>query len=101
MAAFLEASIFLSILGKYLQAFLSMAANLSEDKQGAIMKPKILVLDDDSDILQLFKGIFSGDDVELLLENDSESALRRIMTDRPNVAIIDISLPERSGLDVL
>src|ERR1700674_1741621 len=65
------------------------------------MKPKILVLDDEPDILQLFRSMFSGEDVELLLESDSDSALRRIMTDRPNVAIIDISLPNKSGLDVL
>ncbi len=65
------------------------------------MQPKILVLDDEPVILQLFKTMFSGEDVELLLESDGDSALRRIMTDRPNVAILDISLTKSSGLDVL
>jgi two-component system, NtrC family, nitrogen regulation response regulator GlnG len=65
------------------------------------MKPKIMVLDDDPAILELFKEILTGEDMELLLESDGNSALRRIRTDRPNVAVIDINLPKISGLDVL
>ena len=65
------------------------------------MKQKILILDDDAAILEFLKSILSGDDRELLLESDGNSALRRIRTDRPNVAIVDINLPKISGLDVL
>lgn len=65
------------------------------------MRPKILILDDDAAILELFKSILTGEDMELLLESDGNSALRRIRTDRPNVAVIDINLPKISGLDVL
>ncbi len=65
------------------------------------MKPKILVLDDDAVILEMFKGIYAEQDVELLLECEGDSALRRIRTDRPNVAIMDINLPNISGLEVL
>lgn len=65
------------------------------------MKPRILILDDEPAILKLLKAIYTGDDVELLLESDPDSALRRIAADRPNVAVIDIGLPKRSGLDVL
>jgi two-component system, NtrC family, nitrogen regulation response regulator GlnG len=65
------------------------------------MKPKILVLDDDTVILEMFKSIFEGEDVELLLESEGDSALRRIRADRPNVAIMDINLPNKSGLEVL
>jgi two-component system, NtrC family, nitrogen regulation response regulator GlnG len=65
------------------------------------MPPKLLILDDDHDILLMLKSIFSSEDYELLLESDSESALRRVIADRPNVAIFDISLPQKSGLEVL
>ncbi len=65
------------------------------------MKAKLLILDDDHAILQMLKTAFSGDEMELFLESDSETALRRILTERPNVAIIDISLPVKSGLEVL
>jgi two-component system, NtrC family, nitrogen regulation response regulator GlnG len=65
------------------------------------MPPKLLILDDDHDILLMLKSIFTSEDYELLLESDSESALRRVIADRPNVAIFDISLPQKSGLEVL
>ncbi|HJV66141.1 MAG TPA: sigma-54 dependent transcriptional regulator [Geomonas sp.] len=65
------------------------------------MAAKLLILDDDHDILLMLKTIFSGEEYELLLESDSESALRRVVADRPNVAIMDIGLPQKSGIEVL
>lgn len=65
------------------------------------MSAKLLILDDDHDILQMLKTVFAAEEYELLLESDGESALRRIAADRPNVAIMDISLPRKSGIEVL
>lgn len=65
------------------------------------MKAKLLILDDDHDILLILKSNFVGEEFELLLESDGDSALRRVVTDRPNVAIMDITLPKKSGLEVL
>ncbi len=64
------------------------------------MKYKLLILDDEQNILQMLKPCFQ-EDVELFLETESEVALRRIAVDRPNVAILDINLPGKSGLEVL
>jgi DNA-binding NtrC family response regulator len=64
------------------------------------MKYKLLVLDDDQSILLMLKNLFAGE-VELFLECESDSALRRIACERPNVAILDINLPGMSGLEVL
>lgn len=65
------------------------------------MRPKLLILDDDVAILQMLKTVFSGDEVDLLLESESESALKRVVSERPNAAIFDIGLPGKSGLEVL
>ena len=65
------------------------------------MTAKLLILDDDHDILLMLKTIFAGEEFELFLESESESALRRVVADRPNVAIMDISLPQKSGIEVL
>jgi len=64
------------------------------------MKYKLLILDDEQHILQMLKPCFQ-EDVELFLETESEAALRRIAVERPNVAILDINLPGKSGLEVL
>jgi len=65
------------------------------------MKSKLLILDDDEAILQLLAAVFEDEDVELFLETDSEAAVNRVLTDHPNVAILDICLPKKSGLEVL
>jgi len=64
------------------------------------MKYKLLILDDEQSILQMLKSVFP-DEIELFLECEAESALRRISSERPNVAILDINLPDKSGLEVL
>ncbi|MRR53169.1 MAG: sigma-54-dependent Fis family transcriptional regulator [Deltaproteobacteria bacterium] len=65
------------------------------------MKSKLLILDDDDAILQLLAAVFEDEDVELFLEADSESAVKRVLEEHPNVAILDICLPKKSGLEVL
>jgi DNA-binding NtrC family response regulator len=65
------------------------------------MRPKLLILDDDVKILQLIRDSFKGEKLDILTEFDGDAALSRIVSDRPNVAIMDISLPGKSGLEVL
>jgi len=65
------------------------------------MKSRLLILDDDDSILQLLAAVFDDEDMEVFLENDAESALQRVVFDHPNVAILDICLPKKSGLQVL
>lgn len=65
------------------------------------MKSKLLILDDDDSILQLLAAVFEDEDVEIFLETDSEAAVRRVVSEHPNVAILDICLPKKSGLEVL
>jgi DNA-binding NtrC family response regulator len=68
---------------------------------GDTMKAGLLILDDDVAILQMLKTHFGDDEYNLYLESDSESAIKRILTEHPNVAIIDITLPNKSGFEVL
>lgn len=65
------------------------------------MKCKLLVLDDDHSILQMLKNVFESEEMEVLLESDADSAVKRLLVERPHVAIVDISLPKKSGLQVL
>jgi DNA-binding NtrC family response regulator len=65
------------------------------------MTAKLLILDDDPDILRMLKVVFQGEEMEVMLENESETALKLIITERPNVAIFDINMPGKSGFQVL
>ena len=65
------------------------------------MTAKLLILDDDTAILQMLKAVFSGEEMEVMLESGSDSALKLIKTERPNVAIFDINMPDKCGFHVL
>jgi two-component system nitrogen regulation response regulator GlnG len=64
------------------------------------MKYKLLILDDEQGILDMLGACFRNE-MQLFLEKEGEAALRRIAGERPNVAIIDINLPGKSGLEIL
>ena len=65
------------------------------------MASKLLIVDDDTEILELLKTVFAGSDMDVVLEKSGESSLRRIAAERPNVAIVDIGLPDKNGLELL
>jgi len=65
------------------------------------MLVKLLIIDDDQVIRDVLKGIFEDQSFEIFLAADGESGLSIIREHRPNLAIIDINLPGKSGLEIL
>jgi two-component system, NtrC family, nitrogen regulation response regulator GlnG len=65
------------------------------------MKTRLLIIDDDRAILEMMKHVFEDEGMEVFLEGSGESAERIVASQHPNAAIIDISLPGRTGLEVL
>jgi DNA-binding NtrC family response regulator len=65
------------------------------------MGAKLLIVDDDKTVLELLKTVFAGAEMDVVLESSGEASLRRIAAERPNVAIVDIGLPDKSGLELL
>ncbi len=65
------------------------------------MTGKLLILDDDLDILNMLELLLASDDLQVHTESESGAALKYVLAERPNVAIFDINMPGRSGLEVL
>ena len=65
------------------------------------MVHKLLILDDDPVIRDVLKNSFEDKNFLIFLASDGESGLSVIKEHRPNVAIIDIQLPGKSGLEIL
>jgi two-component system nitrogen regulation response regulator GlnG len=65
------------------------------------MNTKLLILDDDLSILEMLNAIFEDEGMEIILQSDCDSAIQCVREDHPNVAILDICLPKKSGLEVL
>jgi two-component system KDP operon response regulator KdpE len=63
----------------------------------------ILLVDDDQRLLDALEWAFQfhWPDTELLTARDGETALRLCFAREPDVVVLDVKLPDRSGFDVL
>ncbi|MGA6828405.1 sigma-54-dependent transcriptional regulator [Nitrospira sp. NS4] len=65
------------------------------------MRAKILLVDDDRDILLGLENRITWMGHEPLTAGDGEEALRLIEQESPDLVLLDLELPRRSGLEVL
>ncbi len=63
--------------------------------------PKLLVVDDEPIIRHSFRRAFSGRDVEVLTAGTLAEGRRTVERDKPDVIVLDLQLPDGSGLDLL
>ncbi len=61
-------------------------------------KPRILVVDDDADMLRLLSLRLQGAGYEVTAVGSAEAALAQLDTDRPQLVLSDVQLPGRDGL---
>lgn len=62
---------------------------------------KILVVDDEATIRELFKYIFEDAGHEVALANDGLQALSAIQAGIPDFMVLDVSMPEMSGKEFI
>ncbi len=65
-----------------------------------IRKKVILVVDDEKDIVELVAFNLEKEGFAVLRAYDGETALQLIRTDKPDLLILDLMLPEISGLEI-
>jgi two-component system nitrogen regulation response regulator GlnG len=61
--------------------------------------PTLLVIDDETSILHAFKRVFQSSDVRLWAASTAQEGLDLVAAERPDAVILDINLPDQSGLD--
>jgi len=64
------------------------------------MKPKILVVDDEPDAVELIEFNLKAAGYEVATATDGEEALKRARSITPQLIILDLMLPEVDGLEV-
>jgi len=65
------------------------------------MPSRILVVDDDPDIVDYFSALLEDHGYEVGSANGARTALSVVDTFKPDVVLIDVMMPGRSGLDLL
>ena len=62
---------------------------------------KVLLIDDEADVLYSFKRIFDQPDIELHTANSGEEALKLVPRIKPDLVIMDVRMGGISGLETL
>ncbi|MBI2104574.1 MAG: response regulator, partial [Candidatus Omnitrophica bacterium] len=70
-------------------------------EQQAIGKGKILVVDDETTMLETLSGFFGSRGYQLMTAASAEAALKLLAEEQPSLALIDIKLPGMNGLELL
>lgn len=65
------------------------------------MNSRILVVDDDTELCQLIREYVASEPLDVEFAHDGASGLERALGGDHHLVILDIMLPEMSGLDVL
>ena len=67
--------------------------------QGRIRVHTLLAIDDDRAVLHVLENIFAGTDTRVVTARSAGDGMRLIQQSRPDAVILDIMLPDQSGLE--
>ncbi|MCC7209625.1 MAG: response regulator [Anaerolineae bacterium] len=63
--------------------------------------PLAMIVEDDTDIRNLFHISLTNDGLDTITASSVEDALRLLETHTPDIALVDMNLPGRPGTDLL
>jgi DNA-binding response OmpR family regulator len=61
---------------------------------------RILVVDDDREIVRLVRGYLEQAGYSVLEAYDGETAMHTLQSERPDLLLLDLMLPDRDGWDI-
>lgn len=68
---------------------------------GRLEDVRILIVDDDQDILESFDAALSAEGAETITVADGNAAVSAVVEAPPDIVVLDMMLPKRSGFLVL
>jgi len=64
------------------------------------MSEKILVADDDQEVMELLKFTLESEDYTVITASDGEEALALVREEHPDMVVLDVNMPKLSGYEV-
>jgi two-component system alkaline phosphatase synthesis response regulator PhoP len=70
-------------------------------KKGVNMaKKKIMVVDDEENLVELVKDIMENEDFEVVTATNGDECLEKLRTEKPDLILLDMMMPGMSGREV-
>ncbi|MFU2486815.1 response regulator transcription factor [Thauera sp. WH-1] len=64
------------------------------------MNKKVLIADDEQNIVISLEFLMKREGFEVLIASDGEEAVSRIRADHPDLVLLDVMMPKKSGFEV-
>ncbi|MHB1373293.1 MAG: response regulator transcription factor [Thauera sp.] len=64
------------------------------------MNKKVLIADDEQNIVISLEFLMKREGFEVLVANDGEEAIQRIRAEQPDLVLLDVMMPKKSGFEV-
>lgn len=64
------------------------------------MQDKVLIIDDDRHICTILQDYFEFEGFEVVIAYDGKQGLKKIKSEKPDIIILDLMLPEKDGWEV-
>ena len=75
--------------------------SLPDDRPAAAGPGRILIVDDDADIVRIVSAMLAGHGWRVLTAGSGEEALRAVREEHPDLVLLDIMMPRMNGIEVL
>lgn len=75
-------------------------ASAAERAEVETPRPQVLIVEDEPAIAVLFETLLHIEGYEPIIATSTERALRLVDESQPDLVILDVMMPDRSGLDV-
>lgn len=62
---------------------------------------KVLLVDDDANLIELYSTVFRKNNLNFVIAKNGNQALDKAKSEKPNLILLDIMLPDVNGFDVL